>query len=89
MIALARKYIWWLSPEEALQTPARVIAQVMNYGVLEEEMEMLMALVEDCLRQVLKHAEAGWFNDRAGSFWHARLGENWDSNPDLPKRRLD
>jgi hypothetical protein len=28
MLSLARKYIWWLRPEEALDIPARVIAEV-------------------------------------------------------------
>ena len=27
---LARKYVWWKSPDEALRTPQRIIAQVMN-----------------------------------------------------------
>ena len=29
---LARKYIWWKSPDEAMRTPQGVIAQVMNLG---------------------------------------------------------
>jgi hypothetical protein len=30
--ALARKYIWWETPDEAALQPERVIAQVMNIG---------------------------------------------------------
>lgn len=29
---LARKYIWWKTPDEAITMPERVIAQVMNIG---------------------------------------------------------
>jgi hypothetical protein len=29
---LARKYIWWETPEEAVAMPQRVLAQVMNIG---------------------------------------------------------
>ena len=28
----ALKYIWWKTPDEAVDTPERVIAQVMNIG---------------------------------------------------------
>ncbi|MGH8123712.1 MAG: hypothetical protein ACREPT_13175, partial [Rudaea sp.] len=29
---LARKYVWWKSPEEALAFPRRVMARVMDVG---------------------------------------------------------
>ena len=29
---LARKYIWWKTPEQAVQQPLRVLAQVMDIG---------------------------------------------------------
>jgi hypothetical protein len=33
---LAKKYIWWETPDEALESPRRVIAQVMNIGTFED-----------------------------------------------------
>ena len=33
---LARKYVWWKTPEEAVAMPRRVIAQVMNIGDYSE-----------------------------------------------------
>jgi len=32
LLPLARKYLWWMPPEEAVTMPDRVIAQVMNLG---------------------------------------------------------
>ena len=32
LMALARKYIWWKTAEEAVEFPYRVFAQVMNSG---------------------------------------------------------
>lgn len=30
---LAKKYIWWMTPEQAMENPKRVMAQVMNLGL--------------------------------------------------------
>ena len=61
---MARKYIWWMSSEEALEFPARIVAQVMNMGVFRDACQLADALGDDCLRGVLQSAEAGWFNAR-------------------------
>jgi hypothetical protein len=39
---LATKYIWWKTPDEALQQPERVVAQVMDIGDYED-VQMLAA----------------------------------------------
>lgn len=70
---LARKYIWWLSPQEAANYPARVVAQVMNIGVFRDASRMAEAVGDDGLRSVLQHAEAGQFNARSWHYWHYRL----------------
>jgi hypothetical protein len=33
---LARKYVWWKTPDEAVSMPERVIAQVMDVGDFED-----------------------------------------------------
>lgn len=49
----AKKYIWWKTPEEAVEFPRHVISQVMNLG-LQEDMEALAAAVgEDVLREAI------------------------------------
>ncbi|MCX6936655.1 MAG: hypothetical protein NTU80_01965 [Verrucomicrobia bacterium] len=73
LLNMARKYIWWMQPEEALCYPARVIAQVMNLGVFEDAFGLLELLGADRLVDVLCRAEAGQFSPESWHFWHYRL----------------
>jgi hypothetical protein len=86
---MARKYVWWMSPEEALDYPARIVAQVMNIGVFRDASRVAETLGDDCLRNIVKTAEAGWFNDRSWHYWNYRLGlAAVDRVPPLPVRRF-
>ena len=71
---LAKKYVWWETPDEALESPQRVIAQVMNLGTFEDVSLLANVVGEDALRQVLRDTEAGQFDDRSWHYWHFRLG---------------
>lgn len=85
--ALANKYIWWKTPDEAVATPKRVIAQVMNIGDYEDVQALAKLVGDDVLRDVLAHAQAGWFNERSWAYWHFRLGlAILDNVPALPVR---
>jgi hypothetical protein len=89
LLPFARRYIWWKSAPEALAQPRRVIAQVMNLGD-HRDVEALARIVgEGVLRDVLEHAEAGQFGERAWAYWHYRL-ELADVGrvPPLPERRI-
>ncbi len=44
---MARKYIWWMPVEEALDYPARIVAQVMNIGVFRDACRVADALGDD------------------------------------------
>lgn len=81
----ARRLIWWKTPEEALRDRARLLAQIMTYGDLEDVRAMLAATTEDELREVLRHAPAGVFDPRSWNYWHLRLGM---PPAPLPLRRL-
>lgn len=86
---LAGKYIWWLTPAEAMDFPARVVTQVMNIGEFDDVTLMAEALGGDCLRTALRHAEAGQFNERSWHYWHYRLGLAAPGHvPSLPVRRI-
>lgn len=86
---MARKYIWWMPAEEALDYPARIVAQVMNIGVFRDACRVADALGDDCLRAVVRNAEAGWFNAPPWHYWHYRLDlAAVDQVPPLPVRRL-
>ena len=86
---LASKYIWWKTPDEAVATPQRVIAQVMNIGDYTDVQALANQVGDDVLREVLKHAEAGQFSERSWAYWHYRLGlARVDQVPALPTRRF-
>ena len=86
---LASKYIWWKTPEEAMLTPERVIAQVMNIGDYADVQRLVSQVGDEVLREVLTHAEAGQFNERSWAYWHYRLGlSSVDHVPALPARRF-
>lgn len=89
LIYLANKYIWWKSPEEAIELPARVIAQVMNIGDYADVELMTREIGDDVLREVLVNAEIGQFNERSWNYWHLRLGlATLDHVPPMPVRRF-
>lgn len=86
---LARKYIWWLPPAQAVKMPQRVVAQVMNLGSYDDVQELVSAAGDEYLRDVLTHAEIGQFNERSWFYWHYRLGLATPcAVPPLPARRL-
>ena len=86
---LASKYVWWKTPDEAVATPQRVIAQVMNIGDYTDVQALANQVGDDVLREVLKHAEAGQFSERSWAYWHYRLGlARVDQVPALPTRRF-
>ena len=89
---LATRYVWWKTPDEAMEYPDRVAAQVMNLGTIEDLTEMVEATGEDYLRGVLKRAEAGQLDARSWHYWHYRLGlAEYGTRPvpPMPVRRVE
>ncbi|HEY6236568.1 MAG TPA: hypothetical protein VIW69_15825 [Candidatus Elarobacter sp.] len=87
---MSAKYIWWRSGDGQPFRPRRVLAQVMDIGDYGDVLRVLENLGEEPLRDVLAHAEAGWFKPRSWSYWHYRLGvvDPGGPIPPLPKRAL-
>lgn len=86
---LARKYIWWKSPEEAVLFPHRIIAQVMNIGDYDDMQSLAKSAGDPLLCDVLQNAEAGEFNPRSWTYWHYRLGLARPGQvPSMPERKL-
>ena len=86
----AKKYVWWKSPEEAIQFPARIIAQVMNIGDYDDVQNLLNQVGEESLRDVIQNAEAGQFSEKSWFYWHYRLRlAQYDKVPSLPVRKVE
>ena len=88
--ALARRYLWWLPPDEALAQPQRVIAQVMDLGTWADCAALEAHFGRALMRKTLRHAEPGWFRPRSWVYWHFRLGLTpWGQEaPPSPSRRF-
>ena len=85
----ANKYVWWKTPDEALEMPDRVIAQVMDIGDYDDVQLLAHQVGDDVLRAVLTHAQAGQFSPRSWVYWHYRLGlATVDQVPPMPTRRF-
>ena len=74
LLRMAKSYIWWKSPEEAIESPARIIAQVMEKGSLLDFLEAEALLGPDNMAEVLLRSDPGVLSPRSWSYWHFRLG---------------
>jgi hypothetical protein len=70
---LARRYVWWLSPEAALRSPSLVLCQVLQLGTAEDVRSARRVLGDDALRAALRAAPAGVIDARSWSYWHLVL----------------
>ncbi len=70
----AARYIWWKTPEEAVEMPERIVAQVMDIGDFDDVQELAEAVGDEYLRHVIADAEAGMFSGKSWAYWHYRLG---------------
>ena len=89
MLGLAKRNVWWLAPEEALEFPQRVIARIMDMGTFEDIHDLIGIVGEEVLRLALQKAEAGQFRPRSWSYWQYLLnGLADDTLPPMPARKV-
>ena len=86
-LAVARRIIWFESPEKALADPVRFMAYAMTYA-LPEDMRFIRRYVsDDDFRDALDHAPAGIIDPRSWAYWNSKMGRY--PPPPHPVRRLD
>jgi hypothetical protein len=83
---LARKLIWWKTPEEALRWPDRLIAQVMALGTWDDVETVRNVWGDEGFRRVLSSPPPGVFDLRSWNYWHVYFGI--EPVPPLPARRI-
>lgn len=89
MASLAKRYVWWKPPEEAMKLPEQIIAQVMNMGAWDDVCLLERIIGTIGFRRVIEQAEIGMFNERSWHYWHHRLGLAPEGKvPTMPKRNL-
>lgn len=69
----AQRYIWWKTPDQALQFPYRIIVAVMDKGDWEDVVALEETLGRDVFRKALRRAHVGELRPRSWCFWYKRL----------------
>ena len=86
---IVARYVWWESPAEAEAYPERVLARVMRMGDFWDVEKVARQVGDETLRDIVTHAEAGWFDARSWHYWHYRLGlSDIGAVPPLPLRMV-
>jgi hypothetical protein len=85
--AMARKYVWWLPPAEALARSGLVVTQVMEMGDYEDVLRVEAALGREALVEALRRAAPGRLSARSWTYWHHRLGLAASGRIPPPPRR--
>jgi hypothetical protein len=85
LVRIARKVVWYDTPEETLADLKTFLAHLMVYGsAADAEVVQRYISIEE-FRKVLEDAPAGVFTAEAWSKWHERFGLEV---PPLPRRRF-
>lgn len=87
---MARRYVWWQTPESSMKDPLRVIAQVMDMGTIEDIQEAADVIGKRRMAEVLNLARPGWFHPKSWAFWNIALGRTSSGRiPPIPARKRD
>lgn len=64
LIAVSKRYVWWMEVAQTINDPDFLISQVMNMGDCAESGNLFQLFSEEDLRGVISNSKPGWFNDR-------------------------
>jgi hypothetical protein len=84
--AVARRVVWFETPEQALADPVRFMAYAMAYAT-HEDMKTIRRFVDDQdFLEALDNAPPGIVDPRSWAYWNLMMGRY--PAPPLPRRRL-
>jgi hypothetical protein len=84
--AVARRTVWFQTPEEALADPVHLIAHVLTYGTHEDVSTLRRHVSDEDLRDAIEHGPSGIFDVRSWAYWNLKIGH--DPMPPMPTRRF-
>jgi hypothetical protein len=85
-LEVARRIIWFESPQRALSDPIRFVAYAMTYARHEDMRVIRDYLSDDDMREVLDSAPPGIIDPRSWAYWNSKMGRY--PAPPLPVRRF-
>ena len=82
---VAKRVVWFDSPEQTLQNPPLFLAHLMVYGTIEEIMIAKRHYADGDFISVLNHPPPGVFDPRSWSYWNLIYGR-YPAPPLLPRQ---
>jgi len=80
----AKRLVWWLKPEEALEQPLRLVAQIMEIGSLADIRLLQKEFTDTELINILRNAPPGVLSVRSVRFWQVVLKTDAKPKPRFP-----
>lgn len=67
---LARRYVWWMSSDEALRERQSLLCQLLKLGTAEDYVLACNWFGEEAVKEALARARPGALDERSWEFWH-------------------
>jgi hypothetical protein len=83
---VARRVVWFKSPEETLEEPKLFLAQLMTFGTLRDIVIAMKYYSDKDFEEVLADPPSGIFDIRSWNYWNLRF--HHEPVPPLPSRNL-
>lgn len=80
----ARRLIWWMKPDEALEQPLRLVVQIMDIGSLSNLRLLQKEFTDTELINVLTDAPPGVLSARSLRFWQVVLKKQTQNRNHAP-----
>jgi hypothetical protein len=86
LTSVAKRVVWFKSPDDTLQDKNFFLAHVMTFGTLRDITTVLESFPETDFEAVLDDPPPGVFDVRSWTFWNVRYHR--EPVPPLPTRRI-
>lgn len=84
LVAVAKRVVWFKTPEETLREPKLFLSYVMTYGTLKDIVITMRHYSDEDFDRVLTDPPSGIFDVRSWSYWNLRY--HHEPVPPLPLR---
>jgi hypothetical protein len=84
LLAIAKRVVWYKSPEETLADPVLFLCHLMTYTLPEDAVIVGRHVDTAQFRRALELAPSGLFDPRSWAYWNIKCGR--DPVPPMPER---
>jgi hypothetical protein len=86
LLQVAKRVVWFQTPQETLRDPVLFLCHVMTYAMIEDLKVVRSSFSDDDFKEALRQAHPGIFDARSWAYWLLILGEQ--PAPPLPTRQF-